>query len=428
MNAYIKITILVLTWVMFNPKAVAQTNRNVVWVHGYNDDRTFWQGYAALFQGERRMVSNNRDYRTTNGNGIPELANQINAGITNPGNTVLVGHSMGGVAAAEIDRRRGGVRGIITVGAPLDGAAIANAVADGRVENEVRYAIKELQAGPKAQFFIGYLVYNLWTGRKLGEIIESGIVDVIGLDRYLNDDALTDLQEGQGYMGQANRYRAATPKISIWGNEESPVHYRLASSAVTNGQNDTKIVNVTAAAAAVYLSFQRKNEAAGVIGVAGGALLLNPKAVAVGAYALWTASQWKRGKDYLNNSERTWKNLIRATRTETTTFQVYEYICQPDVYIPWDEDYYAADADCWEWRTRTISTYIMEPSDGLLHRSTQEGARAANWNPTPVEARGVNHLEMGTHIRTEQILRDTWNGQYGAQDGPNSPFYIQPRN
>ncbi len=143
------------------------------------------------------------------------------------------------------------------------------------------------------------------------------------------------------------------------------------------------------------------------------------------AYALWTASQWKRGKDYLNNSGRTWKNLIRATRTETTTFQVYEYICQPDVYIPWDEDYYAADADCWEWRTRTISTYIMEPSDGLLHRSTQEGARAANWNPTPVEARGVNHLEMGTHVRVETILREIWSGLHG---GANSArFIIQPK-
>ncbi len=68
---------------------------------------------------------------------------------------------------------------------------------------------------------------------------------------------------------------------------------------------------------------------------------------------------------------------------------------------------------------------IQEPSDGFIAKSSQIGSNTASWNPTQVEARGVNHMEMGTHAETERILRETWAGLHG---GANSPqFLIPPR-
>ncbi len=430
MKNYLKIAIIMLTWAMFSQKANAQ-DRDVIWVHGYNDDANFWQGYSNMFATERQMNSNNRDYATINANGVPEMANQINIG--NANNTVLVGHSMGGVAAAEADN---GVRGIITVGAPMDGAAIANAVANGSVEGEIRYAIRQLTAGPKFQFSLAYGIVGLFTGELLGRILEEVLVKIINLDSYSSDEAFTDLQEESAYMNQANRYRAATPKISMWGNENSPVHYRLASSVKSNGANDTEIVHIVNTATGVYLTFQRTNEALGIVNAFGflfNPFISGPKA----AYHFIVASQWKRGKDYLNNSERTWKNLIKSTRTETTTYQVYGMTCsagqsQVDLianglfgYNLFGLGY--TGSNCFGWVTQTATNYVMEPSDGFIHQSSQQGVGALNWNPTTVEARGVNHMEMGTHPLTEDILREAWDGQHFGNNTATSPFRIPRR-
>ncbi len=60
-----------------------------------------------------------------------------------------------------------------------------------------------------------------------------------------------------------------------------------------------------------------------------------------------------------------------------------------------------------------------------IDKGSQIGTHTSTWNPTQVEALGVNHMEMGTHPLTEQILENAWNGQYGAT--VNNPFAIPIR-
>ena len=81
---------------------------------------------------------------------------------------------------------------------------------------------------------------------------------------------------------------------------------------------------------------------------------------------------------------------------------------------------------------------IQEPGNGFIHQSSQIGAGAVNClarpnpqrskeqagNPTQVEARGVNHMEMGTHPETERILREAWDGVHGNPKGSGNPFFI----
>lgn len=401
---------------------VAQT-RDVVWVHGYGETQSHWANYNDLFGAERQMTTNNTEYTLNANEGVAAMANDINNRVGNNANTILVGHSLGGVAAAEADN---GVRGIITFGAPIDGAHIANAVANGGVENETRHAVREMTAGPKAQFHVLYVIATVasWkiTGEGLGKLIENEVVKKIGLDRYSSDQVFQDLRTTSSYM-QGKQFRGATPKISVWGNENSPVHYRLASSLASSGTSDTRFVNATAVAKGVYLGFQRNNEAAGVLALIGG--FWNPWGWGASAYAFWTAHEWKRGKDYLTGSEGSWKWLIGAYRYETTTYQSYEkVVCNDEMgrIAPID---IGENCDEWRWVTHSYTRLIKEPSDGFIDKGSQVGARTSTWNPTQVEALGVNHMEMGTHPRTEQILREAWDGQYGAT--VNNPFAIPIR-
>ncbi len=59
----------------------------------------------------------------------------------------------------------------------------------------------------------------------------------------------------------------------------------------------------------------------------------------------------------------------------------------------------------------------------IIDKGSQIGTRTSTWNPTQVEARGVNHMEMGTHPLTEDILRDAWDGQIGNPIGSNNPSW-----
>ncbi len=409
---------LVLLMVMVNT-ATAQTD--VIWVHGYGETtNTQWASYSQLFLQERQMTTDNRFY--TNTDGIVNMGNRVRVSITEGNaNTILVGHSMGGVAAAEADE---GVRGIITFGSPIDGAHIADAVANGAVGRETSYAIREMIAGPASQFFANFIVAIIVnqsiSGGLMGRLIENMITNIITASH--NNDSFRDLKTNSAYMNSKS-FLTATPKISVWGNENSPAHYRLASSAKSNGANDTEIVNVVSQVTGVYQGFQTRNHIAGAAAIVGG--FWNPWAWGVAALKFYRASQWRRGKDYLNGSEASYKWLVGAYRYETTTYRSYERIpCGGSTGEDWERIIpidLGENCNQWHWVTRSYTRLIQEASDGFIAKSSQIGSNTASWNPTQVEARGVNHMEMGTHARTEEILRDSWNGLNGTA------FIIPPR-
>ncbi len=54
-----------------------------------------------------------------------------------------------------------------------------------------------------------------------------------------------------------------------------------------------------------------------------------------------------------------------------------------------------------------------EPSDGLIHRSSQrgDGTRWARGNHENEEAEGANHQEQNDHIAVETALRNAFDGR-----------------
>jgi triacylglycerol esterase/lipase EstA (alpha/beta hydrolase family) len=121
-------------------------DRPVIWVHGLNDNNTFWANMATVFNAERRMTSSNLNYGT--GNGVVNFATQIrNNNIARTSN-IVIGHSMGGVALREVNRVNSNFfGGAITFGSPLDGARIVNSWANGSLVHLSKNLQKSLLPG-----------------------------------------------------------------------------------------------------------------------------------------------------------------------------------------------------------------------------------------------------------------------------------------
>ena len=407
---------LIVTLLLVFGTLIVQAQRNVTWVGGLGDDSEFWAEYAQQFQTERNITSSNLDYATAGR--VVNMAGQIpRAGA----NAIGIGHSLGGVALREIDQLepRGRVGGIITVGSPLNGARIVRAGLRGEVNGYIDHGVNEVSKGPLRQSLgLGFIVIGAsvigrsLTGRGIIELLREAVFDLFDIDPF-DSDAEEDLAEGSPYMNRAIAYRPNVPRISINGVESSPVHFRLASSAQGDDRDDDDFANLSNIARSVYNVQYIRNLATAFIP-------LNA----------WRAAGWKAGRDYFDSdSEKGWNNLIGATRAESrrSCYEVFvcsDYSCYDNIVTY--EDYLACQDRCYQEQCRTITTRYNQPSDGLLHQSTQLGqsteATRSNWNPNATfQAVGANHSEYDEHPGTRTIFVQTFNGTNGAP-----PFFATP--
>ncbi|NJN28123.1 MAG: hypothetical protein HC819_20205 [Cyclobacteriaceae bacterium] len=332
------------------------------------------------------------------------LENRILA-YQNPQN-IGIGHSLGGLLMREIandDKNKNtpnrNFGGIITVGSPMNGAMIVNKLKNGEFDSYMNHGAGELAKGPLRQLMgISYIIVQSFPAKKLQDILKSAYGNLVP-----QDQTATDLQEKSDYLELARNYYINLPKVSIYGNENRPVHYRLASTS--EGKPDSYYPNIINMARGVYNSNYISN-----IGLA----FLNP----LNAYR---AAGWKAGRDYLDNSSETgWNNLIGAVRTEKRQSCYQEFICGNDYScyqaIETYEDYLACEAQCHRQVCTTITVHYNQPSDGLLHKSTQIGERTnattSSWSPNATfESLGANHNEYGQHPGTRQNLILILNGE-----------------
>lgn len=314
---------------------------------------------------------------------------------------------MGGVAFREVATRLNPRQfaGIVTVGSPLNGALVANAIRDGRYDSFMTNGINELQKGPRRQRLgIGAIMvrtaYKLFTGRDIQEILLAlfgadgeSIIDSRG------PQSIEDLSVGSSYMQTAVQLEPSVPHISLYGNENSPVHYRLMSSARFENKPDF-FPNVFRDAKGVYNSYYISS-----------LVLTNP-------LRLWQAAGWKAGRDFIDRqSEAQYNDLIGATRTEEITSCYRTFTCSYDWYYSncSNGNYTTQCDDCWrevcESRTRTYN----EVSDGFINKSSQLGESTlitnSNWTADRAfELREVNHLQYDDHPNSIARLRNIFDG------------------
>lgn len=397
-----KIALLItFTFSMLN---VTAQDRNVAWVHGLDGNASSWQHYNQIFDNERNLNSLRTTYNTENGitNSANQVINSMNTrygnntnGANNPQN-LGIGHSMGGLMLRDADRITGnGTKkfgGYITVTSPNYGAPISNSLLDGSVERAAQNACNKLPDGPASQVFSlpWGVISNLTTNQLCDKFIDNDLVQNLQGTPVTNKD----LKVGSPTINAINNYNTNLPRISIWGEENSPVHWRMISSDLYG--NDTQFVNMVNSVRGVYNGFYIYNTSLAVVtGVVG---FWNPFAWGKTALYGYRATQWKKGRNWIDDSENIWSSLIKTTRREPQTYWTATWVnCEYPPIMPHKASLggpIVNQEDCgeWKWIQRTRYISVNYPSDGLLPQYTQELQGIPVGNRYKVN--GANHLEV----------------------------------
>lgn len=411
-------------------------DRGSVWVHGLNSKGSDWSKWEQLFTQERRLFDRTyagQPYTYDTKVGVAETALNVRFSYTPDNRTIYLGHSMGGVVGREVDvNYPNSFGGIVTFGSPLDGAKISNSVASGEADGFIANGVNKIAQGPVRQ--LGIVTYIIW-GLVADDVIKS-IKDKAIKINITTDKGAQDLQEWSTYMNSGIRNAiTSTPKIHVYGNEQSPVLWRFATSAqnFTSGSaafNDTYYVDFANTAGDVY-------EAAMWINY-GLAAAVGWWTFGIGAiYYIWVADGWADGKNWWRyDSESGWNSLIGSNSYayRAINYSTFDYIeFNQCMYGGGGYNYgsytYNRYNDCVTLATSYYTYYYYSPvngqSDGFIKAPSQTGYNS-NWsnNAVSIEALGVNHIEMLDNDKIQVIM----NGIFDGTSNPVSdPFFRTPR-
>ena len=435
--------------------AQAPQDRNVLWVHGLGDSTHFWDRQYVLAHKNYQIYPHGSTHPTNEG--VQNYANRLRqeANPIKGSRTIAVGHSLGGVALRQANKDDNSLfGGIITVGSPLDGARLANAVISGEADRFIRQSVEILQRGPilsKSRtglqkfkdtflnpipsplliFWPSNLIrlfgsgYALKGTQKLADNANKAIFDRFNP----NNPSVRDLDENSSYLRSIRNFQSPQAKIIAWGNEDSPVHVRLmASGRSLDPSSNTKTLRIY-----------------NLVGV-GYRMASNGIRTGWG-FLCWRSCMrrrraekeaWNAGYDYLRRgSEIAWNELTGARHLEEYTTTELTYVCDgggtdPFQMIPFyrqsncpfDSDpgfYYDpySHSSCnpcrWEYRTVTRHRWVNDPSDGMIKASSQKG-EISNWHGGErkiVRLDGVNHMEMGVHEESDKLFNNAFEGKHG---------------
>lgn len=417
---------------------------DVYWIHGFQGEQPGrWELYEGLFERERNLRSFTPDYgrnRADMDNGIANAARVVENQALNSNNGILIGHSMGGLVAREMDRRNNrNFGGIITVATPNHGAWVANSLRANRVIPALEIGLQELTRGP-ANTTIANVATGLSTGLTAAELINLLWVSfgrnlVIDQLPDANTQTITDVSTGSNFLNTLNGNQPNVPILNIILKENDKQALRMAAAARTPPEeqalhtfNDGTVVNIVSNVTSVY-------QAVKIFHL--GMRFYHP--LSWGLHQR-KADNWRAGETYLSSTFSSdyneiigaqrfeWRTLTRQvlqcsqtmSRGVTASSSGFELMALPQPDEPCLIGGYGADCinddDC-QWITETYQARvrISEGSDGLIPLSSQRMNNMANGNV--YDANGVNHLEVGNHPRMTEILNQIFNL------GENTPFH-----
>lgn len=387
-------------------------DRNVIFLHGLNDNQNAWARFINRYNSivERRWINSSNPSYLSAGS-LNNIANQLTAIGGTGASSIAICHSLGGVIARDLDNRNPGnfVGGLITIGSPLDGAVVANSVLDGTASTCISNSTSTMLRGPYAT--LGFTLSPLFTfnaNNFTALFLPDAIQFVLLLSNLGSLETMADLQVGGNGIEQAKAIApTATPKISIWGNENTPTHWNILGT-----MKKKDVAGIAEATSDFYEVMYWYHIARG----AGG--WWN----AWGWWNFYAAYEWYAGMDWVDNdSERVWNYIVGSSLTGTQCYQetrdfFYYDMTTCDDMLPrqW--------ANCqliWEPRTITtcIPAYSNGQSDAWIPASSQRGDGSNSWRVASGatsnevlkrEAVGVNHFEEldGTNTVMQGIFRD----------------------
>jgi hypothetical protein len=226
---------------------------------------------------------------------------------------------------------------------------------------------------------------------------------------------MTDLQVGgSGIEQEKSAAPTTTPKISIWGNENSPTHWNILGTM--EKKNVAGIAEATSDFYEIMFWFHMARGSGG---------WWNPW----GWWNLYAAYEWYAGWDWVDNdSERVWNYVIGSSLVGTQCYQETRLYCAPDencIDIP--RNWGRCPIVCTPGTSSTcVQVYSNGQSDAFIPATSQRGDGSNSWRvrtgtiaSSPVvkiEAPTVNHQEEtdANNAVMQGIFRRVFTGSDGA--------------
>ncbi len=408
------------------PEAI--TERNVFWVHGYqgNSESLAMAGEDAA---ERYKINSRYpDYNATQTSlsaCADELRSDINSvlnGAVNTDKNFIIAHSMGGLVTrvlGEVPNPAGGpaYNGVITFGTPHLGAAIARTLtgSEAKINLFLSKTCKGLAAGPASEAInntgaMGRLAVTFGlAGGVLKEACDAGVgygfplvrkFLETGLEGQLTPEAASVLPpvptgNKAAFFGvEDDDDETLTPRF-IGAALHSANDFPLYGADEADGLGLTLVNNELNFYNSRYNHWDNQN--------APWWLWLTCPTCAVAEEIRYhqLAKSWKKGVDWFQTLNPTWKELIGAM--ESTVVQTG---CQCDTYSNGNLDYsqtYFGVTDCESYESGGYAgwtecnpyyevTYQNKPSDAFILQESAMNMPGANYEP--IEMVGSNHLQM----------------------------------
>ncbi len=394
------IGIMALCWLPLSiyGQAGVTRDRSVNFLHGLNGRGT-WNGFTTFFSNQEPRRMNINEMGFTSSDGFDVISAEARGQSILAPDAIAICQSMGGVIARRIDRvattnSTPSYGGIITVGSPLDGAPVANSVSNGDVGRALGDANYALFRGPLAS--IGWANFSVqFFGNAFGASFLPEFLS--GLTSLGNSPAtLNDLKVGgTGIEFDKNAAPTNTPKISIWGNEDSPTHWNILDDSKPSGLNFLDAIGgIPTAADALGYAYLAIGITYTVIAAIN---WYNP----YGWYSAYAAYQWYAGYDWIaNDSERIYNNLIGS---DMIVQQCYQYPTLIYTYPDECDDIPSRWRNCRPTVQTVMATACVQVhnngiSDAFIPAVSQRGDGSRSWKvgsqtvPTR-EAMHTNHKE-----------------------------------
>jgi|GEM_PF-732661 len=442
MKLFIKHSLVSLIFLLLGNLLFGQ--KHVSWVHGLGGDETSFEQYAIDFGATYSNSTHTRNLYVSD-RGINTGANECLQDLRTNGmtssNGIAIGHSMGGLVLREMDRL-GQLSSVddlfscyITLATPNQGAAIATSVNNGSLRNYFNGGCKEatdlvnaLIPG-KGGIFATALPWQGLVCNILYNELENN------MDGFANNPSLTDLQPNSTILAQLDNVNSTKPRITMWGNERSPVHWRQIGSImqspsqrpVTRPINDDnnlvikveKSVNRLKSARTVFNSL-------GLVNAFNA--FWNPTAAAGAVYFYNAARQCRHIVEWEQKSEDGWNVLINSKKVIYKSFYHYNLLpsCQKKVDIIFQKYHNGNripdlkkmmaeaskildDPNCWGMVRTTYPFIVGKKSDGLIanHATKISGVQS-------IQIDDANHQEMVNHRNLHVQLQQTFDGNNGA--------------
>jgi hypothetical protein len=393
------------------PSLAFAQERSVDWIHGLGGDQYSWQDVRNGYLNQGRRIIGNAPVGYPTDTRIANFANEVISRNSSGSNKISISHSLGGTAVRQVDIWQPGYwGGNITLGSPLRGARIAVAVRNNDVSNFANHGFTELMRGPRAGGYVTPLVSSFYGISIMGignlvnkhsNDIAQALVEILVNTFHLHPDTIDDLDPNGSYMqGIYNQGATNTPKINIWGNEDDPILWRVASSYATGG-DDQPGVNAYNDAIGAY-----ETEA----GIANTMSWIH--------FPVWGVHQWRRrcwqaGADWIRDqSNAAWKVLIGSGNSYTQVqgfleldWQCYEQNQQCDPQNP----NFCDQNECWYYEQREVTYFYLDTSDGVVPAYSARNDGGA-WRGHIVESPGNNHKQLLMYNQIRNTLDPIFNG------------------